>query len=83
LGDWNWRSTGGRIAVNIYETPERNGKIISLNLLGNYQYSLMENGSEIPSGIYELIMIKSMYSLEMERFIQFSEKNTQEWLQDK
>jgi hypothetical protein len=43
----------------------------------------MENGSEIPSGIYELIMIKSMYSLEMERFIQFSEKNTQEWLQDK
>ena len=39
----------------------------------NYKYSVTEDGTEISSGIYELTMKKSIYSGEMERFIQFPE----------
>jgi hypothetical protein len=73
IGEWNWTNTDGGIAAHIHETPETTGKIIHLNLMGNYEYSVTENGTEISSGIYELIMKKSIYSGEMERFIQFPE----------
>ena len=73
VGEWNWTNTDGGIAAHIHETPETTGKIIRLNLMGNYQYSVTENGTEISSGIYELNMKKSIYSGEMERFIKFPE----------
>lgn len=73
VGEWNWTNTDGGIAAHIHETPETTGKIIRLNLMGNYEYSVTENGTEISSGIYELTMKKSIYSGEMERFIQFPE----------
>jgi hypothetical protein len=73
VGEWNWTNTDGGIAAHIHETPETTGKIIRLNLMGNYEYSVTENGTEISSGIYELNMKKSIYSGEMERFIQFPE----------
>ncbi|WP_299163184.1 hypothetical protein [uncultured Tenacibaculum sp.] len=73
VGEWNWISTDGGIAAQIHETPETTGKTIRLNLMGNYEYSVTENGTEISSGIYELNMKKSIYSGEMERFIQFPE----------
>jgi hypothetical protein len=76
VGGWNWTRTDGGIAGHIQETPKTNGKIISLNLMENYEYSVIENGSEITSGIYELTMKKSMYSGEIERFIEFA-KNQQ------
>jgi hypothetical protein len=73
IGNWNWTNTDGGIGFYIHETPESTGKIIHLNLNGNYEYSVTENGIEISSGVYELIMKKSIYSGEMERFIQFPE----------
>ena len=73
VGEWNWTNTDGGIAAHIHETPETTGKIIRLNLMGNYEYSVTENGTEISSGIYELNIKKSIYSGEMERFIQFPE----------
>ena len=73
VGEWNWTNTDGGIAAHIHETPETTGKIIHLNLMRNYEYSVTENGTEISSGIYELNMKKSIYSGEMERFIQFPE----------
>ena len=69
IGNWNWTNTDGGIGFHIHETPETTGKIIHLNLNGNYEYSVTENGTEISNGIYELIMNKSIYSGEMERFI--------------
>ena len=73
VGEWNWTNTDGGIAAHIHETPETTGKIIRLKLMGNYEYSVTENGIEISSGVYELNMKKSIYSGEMERFIQFPE----------
>lgn len=73
VGEWNWTNTDGGIAAHIHETPETTGKIIRLNLMENYKYSVTEDGTEISSGIYELTMKKSIYSGEMERFIQFPE----------
>jgi len=73
VGEWNWTNTDGGIAAHIHETPETTEKIIRLNLMENYEYSVTENGTEISSGIYELTMKKSIYSGEMERFIQFPE----------
>lgn len=69
IGKWNWTNTDGGIGFHIHETPETTGKIIHLNLNGNYEYSVTENGTEISNGIYELTMKKSIYSGEMERFI--------------
>jgi hypothetical protein len=76
IGKWNWTNTNGGIGAHIHETPGTTGKTIHLNLMENYNYSITENGTEISSGIYELIMKKSIYSGEMDRFIQFS-KNQQ------
>ncbi|EAR14022.1 hypothetical protein PI23P_05972 [Polaribacter irgensii 23-P] len=73
IGEWSWTNTDGGIAAHIHETPETTGKIIHLNLIGNYEYSVTENGTKISSGIYKLIMKKSIYSGEMERFIQLPE----------
>jgi len=69
IGNWNWTNTDGGIGFHIHETPETTGKIIHLNLNENYEYSVTENETEISNGIYELIMKKSIYSGEMERFI--------------
>jgi len=69
VGKWNWTNTDGGINSNIHETPNTTGKIIYLNLNINYEYSITENGTEISNGIYELIMKKSIYSGQMERFI--------------
>jgi hypothetical protein len=73
IGEWNWTGTDGGIAAHIHETPETTGKIIHLNLNENYEFSVTENGTEISNGIYELNMKKSIYSGEIERFIQFPE----------
>ena len=75
-GKWNWTSTDGGIAFHIHETPETTGKTIHLTLMENYNYSITENGNEISSGTYELIMKKSIYSGEFERFIQFPENQS-------
>jgi len=73
VGKWNWINTDGGISYNIHETPQTTGKTIYLNLMKNYEYSLTVNGIEISSGIYELIMEKSIYSGEIERSIQIPE----------
>ncbi|RXG17819.1 hypothetical protein DSM03_101518 [Leeuwenhoekiella aestuarii] len=73
IGDWNWTNTDGGIGFHIHETPETTGKIIHLNLKGNYEFSVTENGTEISNGTYELIMKESIYSGKMERLIQFPE----------
>jgi len=73
IGNWNWTNTDGGIGFNIHETPETIGKTIHLNLSKNYTFSITENYTEISSGTYELIMKKSIYSGELERFIQFTE----------
>lgn len=73
VGKWNWINTDGGIAFQIHETPETTGKIIHLNLMGNYTYLITENGNEISNGTYQLILEKSIYSGEFERFIQLSD----------
>ncbi|MDP3314061.1 hypothetical protein [Lutibacter sp.] len=75
VGKWNWTNTDGGIAFHIHETPELTGKIIHLSLMENYTYSITENGNEISNGFYELIIKKSIYSGELERFIQFPENH--------
>ena len=72
VGKWNWTGTSGGL-IYFEETPETTGKEIHLSLTENYHFSISENGNEISNGIYELTMKKSIYSGEMERFIQFPE----------
>jgi len=72
IGIWNWTGTSGGL-IYFEETPETPGKTIHLTLKENYNFSITENGNEISSGTYELTMKKSIYSGEMERFIQFPE----------
>ena len=76
IGKWNWTNTDGGFAFHIHETPETTGKIIHLVLMENYRFSIIENGNEITHGTYELTMKKSIYSGNLERFIQFP-KNVQ------
>ncbi|RPD91683.1 hypothetical protein EGM88_14500 [Aureibaculum marinum] len=73
VGKWNWTNTDGGIGNNIHETPTTLGKTVHLTLMDNYHFSISENGNEISSGTYELTLKKSIYSGEMERFIQFPE----------
>ncbi len=75
IGKWNWTNTDGGIAFQIHETPESTGKTIHLSLMENNTYSITENGNEISKGSYELILKKSIYSVELERFIQFPENH--------
>jgi len=70
VGNWNWTNTDGGVGFHIHETPETTGKTIHLNLNENYEYSVTENGIQTSNGIYELIMKESIYSGEMERFIE-------------
>jgi hypothetical protein len=79
IGNWNWTNTDGGVGFHIHETPETTGKIIHLNLYENYEFSVTENGIEISNGIYELIMKESIYSGEMERFIEL-QTNDQPYL---
>ena len=72
VGIWNWTGTSGGL-IYFEETPETTGKTIHLTLMDNYDFSITENGNEISSGTYELTLKKSIYSGEMERFIQFPE----------
>lgn len=72
IGIWNWTGTSGGL-IYFEETPETTGKTIHLTLMDNYNFSITENGNEISSGTYELTLKKSIYSGEIERFIQFSE----------
>lgn len=78
IGKWNWISTDGGIAFNIHETPTSTGNTFQLSLMKNYLYSIAKNGNEVSSGNYELVMKKSIYSGEMERFITYSETENQE-----
>ncbi|WP_062062971.1 hypothetical protein [Aquimarina longa] len=75
IGKWNWTNTDGGIAYHIHETPETTGKIINLNLLENFEYSITENGTEILRGNYEIIMKESIYSGEMESYLTYSTEN--------
>jgi hypothetical protein len=72
FGEWNWEETNGGIAFHLHATPESTGKTIALNLNDNYTYSISENGNEMTNGSFEIIMKKSIYSGEMERFLQLS-----------
>ena len=71
VGAWNWTNTDGGIDFQIHETPESTGRTIQLVLNKNYTFSVIENGKEISTGTYQLIQKKSIYSGELERFIQF------------
>lgn len=73
VGIWNWYSTDGGIAYHIHENPESTGTEIELHLNSNYSYEIIENGTEISNGTYELSMRESIYSTEQERFITYSE----------
>lgn len=75
IGKWNWTNTDGGIEFNIHETPETTGKVISLILNRNYTFSIIENGNEVSDGTYILTMKKSIYSGELERYIQFQENH--------
>ncbi|WP_369049384.1 hypothetical protein [Tenacibaculum sp. UWU-22] len=72
VGVWNWTGTSGGL-IYFEETPESTGKTIHLTLNSNYNFSITENSNEISSGTYVLTLKKSIYSGEMERFIQFPE----------
>ncbi|MGY8911410.1 MAG: hypothetical protein ACKVIG_16345 [Flavobacteriales bacterium] len=72
VGIWNWTGTSGGL-IYFEETPQTTGKTIHLNLMENYDFSITENGNEISSGTYELTLKKSIYSGEIEKFIQFPE----------
>ena len=72
-GKWNWVSTDGGIAANIHKTPASTGNTLQLSLMKNYTYTITQNGAVVTSGKYELVSKKSIYSGEMERFIQFTE----------
>jgi len=72
VGKWNWTHTSGGL-IYFEETPETTGKTIHLTLLKNYTFSITENGNEISSGTYVLTLKESIYSGEIERYIQFPE----------
>ena len=72
IGKWDWTSTSGGISGTTI-TPLTVEKKYTLNLNGNYSYSLQENGVEIANGTYTLTMEKSIYSQKTERFITFKE----------
>jgi hypothetical protein len=78
IGKWNWISTDGGLAFHIHETPTSTGKTFQLSLMKNYSYSIAKNGNEISTGKYELVMKKSIYSGEMQRFIIYSETENQQ-----
>ena len=78
IGKWNWISTDGGLALHIHETPTSIGNTFQLSLMKNYLYSITKNGNEISSGKYELVMKKSIYSGEMERFIIYSQTENQQ-----
>ena len=72
VGTWNWTSTDGGISGQIHETPATTGKSIELNLMENYDYTIVENDVEISSGTYDLSLEESILSGEMEIFITYS-----------
>ncbi len=72
IGKWNWTTTDGGISGQIHETPTTTGKTIELNLLGQFNYTIVENEIEVSSGTYELSMEESIHSEEMVRFITYS-----------
>jgi hypothetical protein len=76
VGTWNWTGTDGGIAYHINDTPASTGKNIQFYLMKNYTYSITENENEISKGTYELTLKKSIYSGEMEPFIQCSENKS-------
>jgi hypothetical protein len=78
IGKWNWMGTDGGFDFNIHETPTSTKNTFQLSLMKNYLYTISKNGNEVSSGKYELVMKKSIYSGEMERFIICSETENQE-----
>ncbi|MFV5701234.1 hypothetical protein ACM55F_05115 [Flavobacterium sp. XS2P12] len=76
IGKWNWISTDGGFAFHIHEKPTI-GNPFQLSLMKNYAYSIAQNGNEVESGTYELVIKRSIYSGEMERFIICYAKNQQ------
>jgi len=70
IGKWNWVSTDGGIAANIHKTPASTGNTLQLNLMKSFTYSITQNGNVVENGKYELVLKKSIYSGEMEKFIQ-------------
>lgn len=75
VGKWKWTNTDGGYNFNIHETPETAGKTIHLTLMKNYSFSIIENGTPIANGTYKLSNEESIYTREMERFIEFSDMN--------
>ncbi|WP_303316594.1 hypothetical protein Q4Q34_07245 [Flavivirga abyssicola] len=72
IGKWNWTNTDGGIAFHIHETPESLGVTLYLILNRNYSYSILENGTEISNGTYQLIQKESNLTNELETFITYS-----------
>lgn len=78
IGRWKWTITEGGISGIDQVTPESYGKDIQLNLNENLSYSILENGIEIFSGNYTLILASSIYS-NMDNFISYSENIEYDW----
>lgn len=69
VGKWNWVGTHGGFADHLHTTPASTGNTLQLNLMKNYTFSILKNGQETVSGKYELSLIKSIYTGEMEKYI--------------
>ena len=73
IGNWKWANTDGGIGYHIHETPNSTGNSVELNIIDNRHYKIIENGNDVSSGTYEVVMKESIYSGEMERYIIYSE----------
>ena len=73
-GKWNWTNTDGGMGFHIHKTLESAEKSMQLILTKDYKYAIIENGAEIATGDYELLLKKSIHSGELERFLQLTEK---------
>ncbi len=73
IGEWNWTRTDGGMDFNIHETPESTGKSIQIKLTNDSKFTLTEDGRVIFKSSYELSLKKSIYSGELEKYINLSE----------
>ncbi|OXA77051.1 hypothetical protein SAMN05444397_104326 [Flavobacterium aquidurense] len=69
VGKWNWIGSHGGFSFNIHSTPESEGYTLQLNLMKNYTFSLLKDGKEVGTGKYDLIMVESINTGEMGKYI--------------
>ena len=80
IGKWNWVITEGGISGYDQVTPEDSGKTFQLNFNEDSSYLVLENGIEKSNGEYTLTLSQSIYSLELENFISYSEYFVDDWI---